>query len=315
MTVDPYARGWYLVALSSDVAPGASVPCRYFGRDLVLWRDGEGRPALTAARCPHLGTDLAVGGEVVDGQLRCRMHGWRFDASGRCVHSTGGRASGVDLDGWPLLERDGGLWLWWVPGTEPEWDAPRIPEHGDAEWTPLSNAGNRWVVRTSPQMIQENAVDIIHLAELHGFPSPTPIDQHPDGRVFVSNFVHQRDYTEAGVADPIEVRTDIEIFGLGVSKQNSDAGGMVFSTTICSTTPIDAASVDLRMTTSIKRTFDEPTTDSVLAVVVETTHQTIEEDLPLWESRDYAVRHFGGGDRGIAAFQRWATQFYDPAPS
>jgi UDP-MurNAc hydroxylase len=64
-----YAEGWY-----AEQAPEQE----------LLALDGY----LVQRRCPHLKADLARFGEVDDGVLTCRMHGWQFDlATGRCLTS------------------------------------------------------------------------------------------------------------------------------------------------------------------------------------------------------------------------------------
>ena len=37
-----YPNGWFQVAYSDEVAVGAVLPLKYFGRDLVLFRDNDG---------------------------------------------------------------------------------------------------------------------------------------------------------------------------------------------------------------------------------------------------------------------------------
>ena len=37
----PFPDGWFQVGYSEELAPGAVVPLKYFGRDLVMYR-GEG---------------------------------------------------------------------------------------------------------------------------------------------------------------------------------------------------------------------------------------------------------------------------------
>ena len=59
---------------------------KYFGRDLVLWRDEAGEFHLQDAFCPHLGAHLGVGGAVEDGCIRCPFHGWTFDGTGACTN-------------------------------------------------------------------------------------------------------------------------------------------------------------------------------------------------------------------------------------
>ena len=53
-------RYWQPVAASSDVS---DVPraVRVFGEDLILYRDGSGRPGLLYPRCAHRGASLLYG--------------------------------------------------------------------------------------------------------------------------------------------------------------------------------------------------------------------------------------------------------------
>src|SRR5262245_6373425 len=81
-----FPSGWFRVAWSDELAPGAVVPLRWFGRDLVAVRDHDGVARLYDAHCPHLGAHLGHGGCLVDGVLRCPFHGWRFASDGSCVH-------------------------------------------------------------------------------------------------------------------------------------------------------------------------------------------------------------------------------------
>ena len=76
-------RYWHPIALSSEAS---SVPrqVRALGEDLVLFRDGNGRPGLMEPRCCHRGTTLLYG-KVEDEGIRCCYHGWLFDPTGRCV--------------------------------------------------------------------------------------------------------------------------------------------------------------------------------------------------------------------------------------
>ena len=58
--------GWFQFGWSSTVPEGGVVPLRYFGQDLVAWRDRKGTVHLLDAYCQHLGANLAHGGCVVD---------------------------------------------------------------------------------------------------------------------------------------------------------------------------------------------------------------------------------------------------------
>ena len=76
-------RYWHPVALATD-ATDRPRAVRVLGEDLVLFRDGRGRPGLVHARCCHRGTTLYYGKVERDG-IRCCYHGWLFDVEGRTL--------------------------------------------------------------------------------------------------------------------------------------------------------------------------------------------------------------------------------------
>ena len=57
----PIPNGWFALARSDEVGPGAVLPVRYFGRDLVVFRTESGRPAVLDAYCAHMGAHLGIG--------------------------------------------------------------------------------------------------------------------------------------------------------------------------------------------------------------------------------------------------------------
>jgi phenylpropionate dioxygenase-like ring-hydroxylating dioxygenase large terminal subunit len=75
---------WYVVAKSADLQPGAPVAVKRLGRNLVLWRDADGKACCIEDYCPHRGAPLSRG-LVIDGQLSCRYHGVTLDATGTIV--------------------------------------------------------------------------------------------------------------------------------------------------------------------------------------------------------------------------------------
>ena len=44
-----------------------------------------GKSPSSTRRCAHLGADLGAGC-VVDDEIQCAFHNWRYDGDGRCVH-------------------------------------------------------------------------------------------------------------------------------------------------------------------------------------------------------------------------------------
>ena len=78
-------RYWQPAALSEELGSGKPLPVQLFGEELILFRDGEGNPALIGRYCAHQGIDMANGGEVEKDGIRCLYHGWLFDACGKVV--------------------------------------------------------------------------------------------------------------------------------------------------------------------------------------------------------------------------------------
>jgi phthalate 4,5-dioxygenase oxygenase subunit len=59
---------------------------RVLGEDYILFKDQQGRWGLLDRDCPHRGADLAFARHEGDG-VRCPFHGWKFDATGRCLET------------------------------------------------------------------------------------------------------------------------------------------------------------------------------------------------------------------------------------
>lgn len=75
------------------------------GMELVVVPTATG-PRVFEARCPHQGTLLSEG-QLADGVLVCRAHGWKFDATSgkRCD------AAGVGLTSIPTISKPDGLYV------------------------------------------------------------------------------------------------------------------------------------------------------------------------------------------------------------
>jgi len=84
---DLLRRYWWAVGISADVKDKPTF-VRVLGEDLVLFRDGQSRPALLSAFCSHRRANLCLGHVERDG-LRCRYHGWKYDIEGNLLRAPG----------------------------------------------------------------------------------------------------------------------------------------------------------------------------------------------------------------------------------
>ncbi len=70
-------RLWFPVARTQDVLAGPHRG-RLLDEELVIYRSSTGI-VVAQGMCPHRGASMASG-SVVDGEIECPYHGWRFDA-------------------------------------------------------------------------------------------------------------------------------------------------------------------------------------------------------------------------------------------
>ncbi len=76
-------RYWHPIWVSEKLGTRPQ-KVRLLGEDLIIFRDGKGRPGLLYPRCAHRGTTLYYG-KVDEHGIRCCYHGWQFDVQGRCL--------------------------------------------------------------------------------------------------------------------------------------------------------------------------------------------------------------------------------------
>src|SRR5262245_45409932 len=77
-------RFWHPIFLARDLAPGRALPIRIMGEDFTLYRGESGKAHVVAQRCAHRGAQLSIGWVEGD-DIRCRFHGWAYDAAGQCI--------------------------------------------------------------------------------------------------------------------------------------------------------------------------------------------------------------------------------------
>ncbi|MBN6051647.1 Rieske 2Fe-2S domain-containing protein, partial [Nonomuraea sp. RK-328] len=329
--MQPYPTSWYRVADSADVVPGAVKGVHYFGRDLVVFRDGRGAPVVADAHCPHLGANLAVGGRIEDGALVCPFHSWRYDGSGRCVGIpyTDRIPQQARLRTYPACEINGVVAVYYDElGRDPEWAVPEIPEYDSTEhWT--GHITKIWKIRTHLQEIFDNAADAAHQQTLHAATEILSYDAEPDGVYFRGQFTGTYDAGEGLPEQQAWSRNAYLHAGLGFSQIDSklDYNGLVIDRQIHSCfTPVDEEHIDFVMYQRTRRLDDDGLTELIHQMTAQHTWRSIEEDIPIWENKVFrplpSRTGFAGGaqpahlcdkEGDIAKTRNWARQFYTDA--
>ena len=170
-------RYWHPIGLAAD-AGGVPRPVRMLGEDLILFRDGAGRPGLVHPRCAHRGASLYYGRVEAEG-IRCCYHGWMFAVDGRCLDQPcepdGGKLRDNVRQPWYPLEERYGLVFAYLGPPDRKPLLPRIDvleelapgETLEADDSSLGGGGPPIIPCNWLQHF-ENVVDSFHVPILHG---------------------------------------------------------------------------------------------------------------------------------------------------
>ena len=208
-------NGWYVAAFARDVT---RVP---LGRIIVnqpvaLYRKEDGTAVAVGGRCPHrhypLGASSLRGDDVV-----CGYHGISFGPDGRC---TGIPAQTVvpgayRIPTYPLVEH--GMWLWIWPGDPDRADPALLPDLEEIGYSGPGMVAEPFYtheVACRYQLLNDNLLDLTHLAFLHGTSIGTLADATTPQETFKRpGFISSRRYIR-GAEAPASVRTLLSAGGV-----------------------------------------------------------------------------------------------------
>jgi phenylpropionate dioxygenase-like ring-hydroxylating dioxygenase large terminal subunit len=172
-------RYWHPIASSETLIAGAlPQKTRVLGEDLVVFRDGQGRPGVVFDRCAHRGASLYYGRVEEDG-IRCCYHGWKFDVQGHCIEQAlepglGRKREAARQPWYPVEERYGLVFVYMGPSdlkpAVPRFDALEDLGEGEkyyASWPVPFAAITGMPSDFSWLNIYENGADPTHVAWLH----------------------------------------------------------------------------------------------------------------------------------------------------
>jgi phenylpropionate dioxygenase-like ring-hydroxylating dioxygenase large terminal subunit len=159
-------RAWHPVGFAAELG---TEPRRVTLLDepVALWRDSHGKPNALSDICIHRGTQLSLG-RVVEDQLMCPYHGWRYGADGRCraipqLPDPGRVPAKARVAAYRCQERYG---IVWVALEEPRWPLPEVPELESADgWQVVPCGPYSWRADASRQV--ENFTDFGHFPWVH----------------------------------------------------------------------------------------------------------------------------------------------------
>ena len=132
-------RYWHPIGLAGD-ATATPRKVRVLGEDLILFRDGQGRPGLVYPHCSHRGASLYYG-KVEDRGIRCCYHGWVFDVQGHCMEQP------CEPEGGPRAQLRASPGIRCASATA--WSGPIWDRRRRSRCCPATNAWSNWRLASS----------------------------------------------------------------------------------------------------------------------------------------------------------------------
>lgn len=107
---------WYVALPSHELAVNKAQARKIMNEPVVFYRDSKGKVAAMRDICPHRGIPLSYG-RVVNDQLECPYHGWKFDCTGTCTEipsllpDQDLNPNKIKVRSYPVHEAQGLIWV------------------------------------------------------------------------------------------------------------------------------------------------------------------------------------------------------------
>ena len=295
MTPSMRPTGWFQVGWSAEIPAGAVHTAKFFGRDIVVYRDAQGRGLHALdAHCQHLGAHLGVGGKVADDCIICPFHGWSWGPNGsnRAIPYSERTNRSRRIKVWEVCERNGVVYVWHdETGQLPTWEMPDLfAQLDDGDPTgpfhdPYPAGSFRYENLTiEPRVTAENIVDPAHFVALHRTKRlPTLVDHEITPYSFRTKLRSPSRGKITGAVAEKEDTVTLMSFGVGVSYARF--AGRDNTHGVFSCTPADDRHSTMFQTLWLEvREQEQPDeTASRLAVVA----STYTEDLAIWANQEF----------------------------
>ena len=328
-------NGWYALAMSEDVKPGAP-PLRIeaLGRTLALYRGSDTNKVFCLdAHCPHLGADMssAGGGRVRGDCLECPFHKWTFDGTTGVCKSTpdGGKVPKIksaEAHAYVVRDHYGYVAVWIADTDAPTWELPRI-DAIDAGFATRRGAKRLRDVDMHIQDWAENGVDSAHFEVIHsdmkvpwlGAQSSIPglKVQHngkfelPKGEDDWYRAVFTNVATLVWRGSPLPwtaAKATVEFLGPGgINHMTFDLPKLGKVYLLEAHTPTEELKLETRF-----RWFADASVPSVVAwYVIGSWYSQWEADVDIWGNKVYrSMPPLRANDGPVQALRRWYRKFY-----
>ncbi len=320
-----FARGWHCVGLASAYRDGKPHGLEAFGTKIVIWAGADGELHALDGYCRHMGGDLSKG-SVAGDNVACPFHSWRWGGDGKCKEIPYARRvpPRARTRSWPVLERNGHVFVWHDPEGNPPPDDVTIPEfegYGSGEWTEWTWS-ELLVENSHSREIIDNMVDMAHFFYIHkGL--PTYFKNVFDGHL-ATQYYAGTSHEEAATGAPIDIgqfegqstKSEATYFGPSylVDWLDNSYGSMTVSSILITTHyPVSATSFMLQYGMIVKRIpgLDDETMATVAKKMTAMIGEGFLGDVEIWKHKSRIDNPLLCDEDGpVYQLRRWYEQFY-----
>jgi hypothetical protein len=223
-----------------------------------------------------------------------------------------------------VCERHGVLLAFSAAGAAP-WQLWPEPD-GALRWS--RPTCRTWLIRTQPQEIIENTVDVAHFTVVHGYreieiTAPFAVD----GPHLTMSYVVTRDRGLLGKYDPNRLRMRLAITASGLGYSRVEVSGLPLRLrTVVMPTPLDSEMTEVRVATQVAlpppprlgrlgraaaAAVAGPVGRAIGQIAAAEMGRDFAADIRIWEHKRYQdPPRLVSGDGPIGPYRTWARQFY-----
>jgi chlorophyllide a oxygenase len=175
---------WFPVEFSKNLAERSVLTFELFDERWVLFMGKDGRAASVEDACFHGACPLSQQGKVVDGEICCSFHGYRFSADGTCTSmpEASSKVEGLQISAMPTAMQDGLIWVYPGAKTPPKIDSGEFTSSEKRASKGFAvHAEMKLDVPVDHGLLLENLLDLAHAPFTHtstfakGWPIPDKV--------------------------------------------------------------------------------------------------------------------------------------------
>jgi phenylpropionate dioxygenase-like ring-hydroxylating dioxygenase large terminal subunit len=302
-----FTQSWFPICLSSAATSTNVRGFDFLDGRVIVVRDEQGKAQVLSAYCPHMGADLAAG-HMIDGQIRCVFHHWKYSADGRCRSTAIGDPApeAAKLFRFPTQERWGIVWAY--NGETPHYELPDMPFPDDELVFKLRVLPD---LPVDPWIICANTPDMQHIKTLHGI-NIEGEDRHDA----VQWTDHSLKYSFTGIySNGDKLTNEIGIFGPTLYWQSSQFGDKWFGFMSPFGLPRPSVS-SLYMVVCARKDMGTPEEiDAWLEFVIDLETKVVSEDVHNMLTMKFKPGVLTRSDKTLARYLRMMKTFPRAHPS